>query len=245
MIFLSCSKQSTPEREVPIVAAVVPGMVLIPGGEFMMGKDTEDGEHPEHKVYVDSFYMDQYEVTNLEWLEYCEDTGKDLPIFWGVDKFRCGLDYPYHPVVGVSWAQSEAYAEWCGKRLPTEAEWEYAARGGLEGQHFPNGDDVTLDEVNYRGSEGTDPVGSYEPNGYGLCDMAGNVGEWVSDWWSEDYYINSPAENPQGPEEGMFKVVRGGGWFAGKYCNRVYARTAIPVNWVDFNAGFRCVKDIR
>ncbi len=245
VLFLSCSKKSPPEREMQVSKEMVPGMVLIPGGEFTMGKETKSGSYPEHQVYVDSFYMDKYEVTNSEWLEYCEDTEKEKPIFWGVEKFRCGLDYPNHPVIGVSWAQAKAYADWCGKRLPTEAEWEYAARGGLEGKNFPNGDDVTLDEVNFKGSEGTDPVGSYDPNGYGLYDMAGNVGEWVADWWRDDYYENSPTENPQGPEEGTFKVVRSGGWFAGKYCNRVYASIALPEHWVDFNAGFRCVKDLR
>jgi sulfatase modifying factor 1 len=248
-VFLSCSSRPEPtgksqQQSGKDIILIEQEMVLIPGGEFTMGSEDESEEYYPHKVYIDSFYLDKYEVTNAQYLKYIEDTGAPYPIFWGIDKFRCGDNFPNHPIIGISWAQAQKYAEWCGKRLPTEAEWEYAARGGLDGVNFPNGDDTSLEEMNFKGSDGTDPVGTYPPNGYGLHETCGNVGEWVADWWSDDYLKNSPYKNPQGPEDGTFKVVRGGGWFAGKYCNRVYARTAIPANWVDFNAGFRCAKNL-
>jgi sulfatase modifying factor 1 len=146
----------------------------------------------------------------------------------------------------VSWGDAQEYAEWCGKRLPTEAEWEYAGRGGLIGMNYPNGDTIDSTAANYfikDAVKGTVPVGSYPPNGFGLYDMAGNVVEWVSDYYDWDYYGVSPYENPQGPEKGKFRVIRGGGWHSGPYCNRVHFRSGLRGNWVDFNVGFRCVKN--
>ncbi len=217
-------------------------MVLVPAGSFMMGAEGELEYSPPHEVYVDSFYIDKHEVTNAEYFEFCEATGRHLPEFWGMDIYHCGPDYPDYPVVGINWRDADAYATWAGKRLPTEAEWEYAARGGLEGKQYPYGDDMDSTMANFK-SKGTVPVGSYPPNGYGLYDMAGNVNEWVADYFGFDYYKNSPTENPQGPEIGKFKVFRGGGWHSGKSCNRVYFRNGLPVNWVDFNVGFRCAWD--
>lgn len=167
--------------------------------------------------------------------------------------FRCGPDYPNHPVVGVNWHDAVEYASWCGMRLPTEAEWEYAARGGLTGMNYPNGDTLDPTDGNFNRSEKRGPVavGSYPPNGFGLYDMQGNVVEWVWDYYDADYYSSSSVENPRGlepvkfrPEPVRFHVIRGGGWHSGLYCNRVYYRNALPANWVDFNVGFRCVKDM-
>jgi len=142
-------------------------VVLVPGGEFLMGSDSERDHSPVHKVYVDSFYMDKYEVINAQYLRFCEATGHRLPEFWGMDGFRCGPDYLNHPVVGVSWRDAVAYAAWCGKRLPTEAEWEYAARGGLVGMNYPNGDTLHPSDGNYNqsGKGGPVVVGSYPANG--------------------------------------------------------------------------------
>ncbi|MFH1755670.1 MAG: formylglycine-generating enzyme family protein [Candidatus Latescibacterota bacterium] len=220
-------------------------MVLIPGGEFLMGGDMEEDHQPIHQVRVHSFYLDRFEVSNTQYLEFCEATDRKLPEFWGIDRLRCGPDYPHHPVIGVCWADADAYAKWRGKRLPTEAEWEYAARGGLVGQKYPNGDAIDTTLANYYVSEGTVPVGSYAANGYGLHDMAGNVNEWVSDFYDDSYYADSPVDNPAGPETGKFYVIRGGGWHSGSYCNRVYRRCALISHWVDINVGFRCAKDLR
>jgi len=223
-------------------------MVLIPGGEFLMGKDGKGDHSLAHKVYIDSFYIDKYEVTNNDYLKFCKETERKLPEFWEMEKFNSGGDFPDHPVVGINWRDAKAYAEWAGKRLPTEAEWEYAARGGLVGMNYPNGDSLDSASANYslKGVvKGTLPVGSCPPNGYGLCDMAGNVGEWVSDYYDENYYQESPYDNPKGPEKGKFKVFRGGGWHSGPSCIRVYYRNALPKNWVDFAVGFRCAKDLR
>jgi iron(II)-dependent oxidoreductase len=214
-------------------------LVLIPGGEFLMGSDSERfGDHsPAHKVYVDSFYIDKHEVTNAQYLRFCEATGHRLPEFWGMEGFRCGPDYP--------------------NRLPTEAEWEYAARGGLVGMHYPNGDTLDPSDGNYTksGQGGPVAVGRYAANGYGLHDMQGNVVEWVWDCYDANYYSSSPMANPRGPESVRFRpgagdwipvrfrVIRGGGWHSGPYCSRVYYRNALPANWVDFNVGFRCAKD--
>ncbi|UCF79419.1 MAG: formylglycine-generating enzyme family protein [Candidatus Eiseniibacteriota bacterium] len=220
--------------------------VVIPGGEFLMGSDGEGDHAPAHRVRIDSFCMDKYEVTNAQYAAFCQETGRKMPEFWGMGRFRSGPDFPDHPVTGVSWRDAEAYAEWCGKRLPTEAEWEYAARGGLEGKAFPYGDtaDSTLANYTKSGEGGTVAVGSYPANGFGLHDMAGNVSEWVSDYYDGEYYGESPSDNPKGPEEGKFRVFRGGGWHSGPSCTRVFYRNALPTNWVDFNVGFRCAKDL-
>ncbi|NIN00160.1 MAG: SUMF1/EgtB/PvdO family nonheme iron enzyme [candidate division Zixibacteria bacterium] len=222
-------------------------LVLIPGGEFVMGKDDEGDCSPAHKVYVDSFYMDKYEVTNAQYLEFCKETGRALPEFWGMKQFRSGPDFPDHPVVGISWRDANAYAEWAGKRLPAEAEWECAARGGLVGMNYPQGNELDSAQANHTLAdlEGTVAVGGFAPNGYGLHDMAGNVWEWVADYYDGAYHKSSPYRNPTGPEKGKLKVIRGGGWHSGPSCNRVYYRNALPPNWVDFAVGFRCAKDFR
>jgi sulfatase modifying factor 1 len=236
------------------MASIAEELVLIRGGEFLMGSDAEGDHSPVHTVYVESFYMDKYEVTNAQYLAFCEVAGQRLPEFWGMDRFRCGPDYPDHPVVGVSWHDAVEFATWSGKRLPTEAEWEYAARGGLAGMNYPNGDTLNPSDGNYNksGKVGPVAVGSYPANGYGLHDVQGNVVEWVWDYYDADYYASSPTSNPRGPESigsrleaARFHVIRGGGWHSGPYCNRVYYRNALPANWVDFNVGFRCVTDIK
>ena len=229
-----------------IIIGLTEKLVLIPGGEFLMGEDS-DGDHcPVHKVRLDAFYIDRYEVTNTQYLLFCEATGHRLPFFWGRAGFRSGSDYPILPVIGVNWQEAVAYATWCDKRLPSEAEWECAARGGLVGKNYPNGDTIESTDGNYAKSDKLGPiaVGSYPPNGYKLNDMQGNVVEWVWDWYAPDYYTHSPVVNPKGPKSGRFRVIRGGGWHSGEYCNRVYYRNALPLNWVDFNVGFRCVKDV-
>ncbi len=221
------------------------GMALIEDGTFEMG--IEGGkDNPLHEVTVSSFYMDRTEVTNGQWQDFCEANDRQLPVFWGIEKFRCGDAWPDHPVVGISHSAATAYAEWAGKRLPTEAEWEYAARGGLVAEVFPNGEEPDTLSINHKraGHDGSLPVGSLNPNGYGLHDMAGNVREWVQDRYGRHYYVDGPAEDPQGPEAGMFRVVRGGGWFSGLMCCRVEGRVGLPGNFGDFNVGFRCARDV-
>jgi formylglycine-generating enzyme required for sulfatase activity len=218
-------------------------MVLIPAGEYMIGKDGDADYSPAHKVTLSDFYIDKYEVTNAQYQAFCEATGRKLPEFWGIDAFHCGPDYPDHPMVWVSWSDAAAYAKWRGARLPTEAEWEVAARGRLTGQNFSHGDDH--DSTLYArkvSCDGSCPVGSYPPNGYGLYDMTGNVCEWVHDRYDGDYYTDSPEKNPGGPSEGNFRVIRGGGWHTGPWCCRVYVRNALKSNWLDFNVGFRCAR---
>lgn len=244
-LFLSCSQSEQEQKKGDVVQAE---LVLIPGGEFSMGKDGGGNYNPAHKVYVDSFYMHKFEVTNAQYFEFCKQAERKLPEFWGMREFHSGQDFPNHPVVGVSCGDAKSYAEWAGKRLLTEAEWEYAARGGLAEMNYPNGDEFDTTQANYSVKgimRGTVPVGSYPANGYGLYDMSGNVFEWVSDYYDEDYYKTSSYENPTGPEKGTFRVIRGGGWHSGPYCNRTYYRNALPSNWVDFAVGFRCAKDLR
>jgi len=216
--------------------------VLIPGGEFTMGAEGYGHQSPPHTVRISPFYLDKYEVTNVEYLAFCEATDRGLPAFWGMDTLRSGPNFLNHPVVGVSWGDARAYARWRGVRLPTEAEWEYAARGGSGETDYTHGD--TFDHEAYATGKqgGPSPVGSFPPNAFGLYDMTGNVCEWVNDWYGEDYYKTSPQEDPRGPGTGWFKVIRGGGWHTGPGCSRVYDRNGLKSNWLDFNVGFRCAK---
>ena len=232
-------------------------MALIPAGSFEMG-DHLDGmsNAPVHTVTLDAFYMDVHEVTVGQFKQFVNQSGYDwwpdrpdnLNRWNEVAKYSPGDDYP---MVFVNWNDATAYAEWVGKRLPTEAEWEYAARGGLEGQRYPWGDKLTGNDTNYFATGGRDqwqysaPVGSFEANSYGLYDMAGNVGEWCADWFGKDYYSNSPAKNPLGPETGSGRVLRGGGWSSvtdtGMRVDRRGFST--PPNGRRNYYGFRCVID--
>lgn len=223
-------------------------MVLIPAGEFTMGKNSAGVTdwQPEHKVTVDAFYMDKCEVTNKQYFEFCKSTGNPLPEFWGSSQFKCSLEYPDHPVTGVNFTDALKYAHWAGKRLPTEAEWEYAARGGLSGSNYPWGNQIDSTLVNYgKKYKTTLKVGSFKPNGYGLFDMGGNVWEWTMDNYGSNYYAISPGLNPLGPESGRFKVIRGGSWHSGAMCIQTYYRNGLPGSWVDFAVGFRCVKNVK
>lgn len=218
-------------------------MVLIPSGEFRMGSnDGSDDEKPVHTVYIDAFYMDQYEVTNAQYRIFMNATGHKAPKYWNDPN----SNDPKQPVIGVSWDDAVAYAKWAGKRLPTEAEWEKAARGGLSGKRYPWGDDISHDDANYNGTNGKDvwtcasPVGSFAPNGYGLYDMTGNVWEWCADWYDSEYYSNSPKSNPPGPDSGTFKVIRGGSCYNDNHPLRVAARFSYPANACNY-FGFRCV----
>lgn len=219
-------------------------MVLIPAGEFEMGSnDGEDDEKPVHTVYLDAFYMDKYEVTNALYKKFMDATGYKAPAYWNDKRFND----PQHPVVGVSWKDANEYCKWAGKRLPTEAEWEKAARGGLVGKKYPWGDTLTHNDANYSGKgdkdiwKYTSSVGSFPPNGYGLYDMAGNVYEWCADWYGSNYYASSPKSNPAGQSSGLVRVLRGGSW---SHLNDSNLRTAYR-NYYDptyvYNyLGFRC-----
>ena len=219
--------------------------ILIPAGEFTMGRADSSEELTPHPVKLDAFYIDKHEVTNAQYHAFREATEQDLPVFWDVDRFRCSLNYPDHPVVGVSQSAARKYAEWVGRWLPTEAEWQDAARGGLENLSYGSGDTLEDQGANTKSAKlgGPVAVASFESNGYGLYDMVGNVREWVADYYAEDYFAQSPVENPQGPEKTRWRVIKGGGWYSGKSCNMVHVRNALPGSWSDFNVGFRCARD--
>ena len=192
-------------------------MVLVPAGEFTMGSSTGDAdEQPAHQVYVDAFSMDVYEVTVGQYAAFLQATEANSPSDW---KTMNQPAYQKRPVANVDWADAAAYCKWAGKRLPTEAEWEKAARG-TDGRLYPWGNDPpTPRHANY-GKTGSHNHGALAPVGmlengkspYGIYDMAGNVWEWVSDWYDNDYYKNSPSQNPTGPPSGESKVLRGGSW---------------------------------
>lgn len=222
----------------------------IPEGEFFMGSletdvSADPDEKPQHPVYLDVFQIMPHEVTNWEYTqcilaEVCKSPNKDT-----FDK----TEYGDFPVAGVDWQDANIFCDWIGGRLPTEAEWEKAARGGLEGKLYPWGDEeLTCELANYwGGSTGCvsdfTPVGNYAPNGYGLFDMAGNVSEWVMDEYSWDYYSYSPYENPQGPQS-FFRahVVRNGAWTEKEWHQRsAYRGWELP-DYRGIALGFRCAR---
>ena len=202
-------------------------MVQVPAGAFVMGSDkggegVYDDETPAHSVHVDGFEICRYPLTNFQYRAFlAANPGHEAPEDWTDGTYPAGK--ACHPVVHISWEDAQAYAQWISQatgrtyRLPTEAEWEKAARGS-DGCRYPWGDDFDKDRCNTRegGIEGTTPVGSY-PGGaspYGVMDMAGNVWEWCADWYDEDYYKSAPERNPEGPETGEYRVLRGGCWLA-------------------------------
>ena len=212
-------------------------MVLVPGGTYTMGTDGGfPDQQPRHEVALDPFYMDIHEVTNKQYQRFLKDTGRRNPDFWFPE-----IDLPDEPVVGVSWNDAAAYAAWAGKRLPTEAEWAYAARGGTLERKYPWGDSFDPSFANV-GSFGISPVKSFRPNDYGLYDMIGNVWEWCSDWYSQEYYGESPRENPPGPSGGKYKVLRGWAWYCAPDQVKVTKRHNSNPSSTSYSYGFRCVK---
>jgi formylglycine-generating enzyme required for sulfatase activity len=192
-------------------------------------------------VLIDDFYIDKYLVTNKKYRQFIEATGHPNPEYWDNEDFN----QPNQPVVDVSWYDAVAYCQWVGKRLPTEQEWEKAARGGLVDKEYPWGDEQPDESrANFgRNVSHPTPVGQYPPNGYGLYDMAGNVWEWCSDWYIKDYYAKSPQQNPRGPKSGTARACRGGSWGFDINDLRVASRyRGIPTSSFNF-VGFRCARD--
>ena len=247
-----------------------PDMMFIPAGEFEMGsndKEAEDDEKPRHAVHLDAFHIDRYEVTNAQYKKFVDANPQwqknripekyhdgDYLKHWNGNNYPPGKGN--HPVVYVSWYAAMAYAEWAGKRLPTEAEWEKAARGNRYSRRYPCGDSIDSSKVNYGEEIGdTTPVGSYDANGYGLYDMAGNVWEWCLDEYDADFYPISPRRNPLagGTVNGILsnwidvssvRVLRGGSWVSNAKFVRVSDRTRFTPRITNNARGFRCVKSV-
>ena len=248
-------------------------MVFVPAGEFVMGsEELGDDERPTHPLYLDGFWIDRYEVTNEQFSRFVAAAGYQTEaeqrgwgwVWQGPDWQKIeGADWRHphgpadsiegkatRPVVLVSWKDAVAYCQWAGKQLPTEAQWEKAARGPATGpaggRRYAWGDVFDSARTNTGEAQRGDtaPVGAFSPQGdspYGVADVTGNVWEWVADWYQSDYYAQSPPANPPGPATGAYKILRGGAWAFGE----VYARTAFRYNvkpdyTYDF-AGFRCV----
>ena len=237
-------------------------MVLVPGGPFSMGSPAgEEDERPVHAVHLDAFYIDRYEVTNAQYAE-CAREGSCRPPaaarsetrlrYFGAERFD------RYPVVGVTWSDAVTYCEWRGARLPTEAEWEKAARG-TDGRAYPWGDAFERGRLNYcdrncplpwadsghdDGFADTAPVDSFAEGAspYGAHNMAGNVWEWVEDRYDPAYYAVSPSENPRGPSAGDQRVMRGGGVFDDSYYTRSTTRRRFSPDVPSTSVGFRCAR---
>ena len=246
--------------ETPIIPPPPEGMVLVPAGEFIMGSNLEVDpladeldEIPQHTVFLGAFYIDKYEVSNADYTKFVEATGHRNSLFWDNPKYN----QPDHPVVGVPWGDVVAYADWVDKRLPTEAEWEKAARG-TDGRIWPWGNEFDPTKCNFDDEGKFDghldgfataaPVDSF-PQGaspYGLLNTAGNVAEWVSDWFDMAYYETTPYRNPKGPKtSGMGKKSwRGASWFAGSEQVRCAFREYDDIVASGQTLGFRCALDV-
>lgn len=234
LLMAACAK--APVRK-PVMEKDPVKMALIPATEFRMGSDRgEPDERPAHPVKLKSFYMDIHEVTIAQYARFLEDTGSPQPDYWQPE-----LDHSNDPVVGITWKEASAYAAWAGKRLPTEAEWECAARGKTGNNLYPWGQKADVRFSNYS-SFGIMPVMSFPKNDYNLYDLGGNVWEWCADWYHNRYYETSKKASPLGPPTGTHKVLRGGAWYCTpqqvRSANRYYSLPEAR----SFNVGFRCVR---
>ena len=217
-------------------------MVLVPEGVFMMGSGIESAmsdEKPAHQVYLDDYYIDKYEVTYALYKVCVEEGYCDQPA--SASRYDISK-YMGHPVVYVDWNMAMSYCSWRDARLPTEAEWEKAARG-TDGRLYPWGSGIDTTSANYGNNLGdTKPIGTYpiDVSPYGVYDMAGNVAEWVADWYDENYYANSPDHNPLGPEDGDARVVRGASWHSSERLLRSASRSWYFSTHSGTDIGFRC-----
>lgn len=243
-------------------------MVMVPAGEFLMGSDKKTdrlayrSEIPQHRVYLDAFEIGKYEVTALEYLKFVLATNRSPQLDWRYDGGNFQESMAHHPIMHVTWYDADAYCKWADQRLPTEAEWEKAARGS-DGRLFPWGQEYAgPTRANFGRTGLSGPVRDrperlllYPPiisvdkyenalSPYGLYQTIGNVAEWVADWYNPDYYKTAPDRNPQGPEAGTQKAFRGGGWMDSTTTMRVAMRNGTDpntkINWL----GFRCAKSV-
>ncbi len=221
-------------------------MRLVPAGEFTMGSDDEK---PIHQVILDAFYIDTYEVTNARY-KACVDAGGCTLLYQTVPYARSNYygnpEFNDYPMINVDWNQASAYCQWRGGNLPTEAQWEKAARG-TDGRTYPWGEDISCYKLSYNNCKGgATKVGSYESgkSPYGIYDLAGNVEEWTADWYSDTYYQNSPSKNPLGPDSGEYRVRRGGSWNNNDYNVRSASRDVMTPNYFSNYLGFRCARSL-
>jgi len=254
----------------------VPEFARIPAGDFLMGAaDAAADERPVHRVHVSEFFISRFPVTQDEYARFIRATGypapavRSLPLIAGDGREEAfkKLAGPYvwaddtpppgcgtHPVVLIRYEDAVAYCRWLTEaigrtvRLPTEAQWEKAARGGVEGRRYPWGDEIDGTRGNFlpdaasRSGRGTRPTGTFEPNAYGLYDIVGNVWEWVSDWYSADYYGSSEPRDPEGPPHGAMRIVRGGSWVNHDVnMLRCAYRHQVPPDTYAHSVGFRVV----
>ncbi|HEV2176335.1 MAG TPA: formylglycine-generating enzyme family protein [Terriglobia bacterium] len=245
-----------------------PECVLVPGGWFTMGSpDGHDGqaeERPAHRVWVDAFEIAVVQVRNRDWAVFMDATGHTAPRYWASPDptgASAELNHPDQPVVAVNWFDAVEYCEWLSRdtnrryRLPTEAEWERAARGGREGLRYPWGDEPPQEWPEYVERWGRTAalpagplrVGLGSPNPFGLYDVSENVHEWCADWFDRDYYahcLRAPERNPQGPSAGDRRASRGGSWRHMIKVSRCAARSSIPPAFEYADYGFRVVRDL-
>ncbi len=279
---------SLSSQQAVLASASPDDMVLVPAGEFTMGASADNGglpdEQPLRLVYLGAFWIDRHEVTNAVYQQFVQATGYQAPAnaaaalnLWENNSPLPGIEQ--HPVVNVSWLDAIAFCRWANKRLPTEAEWEKAARG-TDGRTYPWGNDWNLDNANsasywarktvqfadsaeweafwlkglgatiskekgLRGEILTMPVGSFPAGAspYGALDMAGNAAEWVQDWYNPNHYRTAPLTNPQGPERGAIKAMRGGSWLKPAISLRTSDRDWGTMDSRPSGTGFRCARD--
>ena len=259
-----------------MTATSAPNLARIPGGDFLMGaSDAEEDERPVHRVYVSEFFVGRFPVTHDEYARFVRATGHPVPAIRGLpliaaagrDTLFKEMAAPYvwekseppaghgsHPIVLVQVDDALAYCRWLSDslgravRLPTEAEWEKAARGGVEGHRYPWGDDIDPARCNFladpsvKRQRGTRPTGTFPPNPYGLYDMSGNVWEWVADWYGAEYYGNGDQRDPRGPSSGTMRIVRGGSWVNNDVSMlRCAYRHKVPPDTYAYSVGFRIV----